>query len=45
MSCHYFTDSKGKHIENGMEPTIPINNTAEDVKQGRDRMLETAITR
>lgn len=45
VSCNYFTDSKGKHIENGVEPTIPINNTAEDVKQGKDRMLEMAIAR
>jgi hypothetical protein len=45
VSCNYFTDSKGKHIENGVEPTIPINNTAEDVRQGRDRMLEMAVAR
>ncbi|MCE2732021.1 MAG: S41 family peptidase [Flammeovirgaceae bacterium] len=44
ITNNYFLDVKGKHIELGVTPDILVENTPEDFEEGRDRMLEAAIS-
>lgn len=43
VSSNYFLPANGQHIEDGIRPDIEINNTATDLQNKRDRMLERAI--
>lgn len=43
ISVSDFIDSKGVTIENGVQPEIAIENTATDIQNGRDRMLEKVL--
>jgi C-terminal processing protease CtpA/Prc len=43
VSSNYFLPANGRHIEDGIKPDIEINNTALDLQNKRDRMLERAI--
>jgi hypothetical protein len=43
VSSNYFLPANGRHIEDGVKPDIEINNTAIDLQNKRDRMLERAI--
>lgn len=43
VASNYFLPANGRHIEDGIKPDIEINNTALDLQNKRDRMLERAI--
>jgi len=43
VSVSDFVDKVGKSIENGVEPDIYVENTAEDIESFRDMMLEKAM--
>lgn len=44
VSVSDFIDKEEKTIENGVEPDIAIENTAEDIANGKDAMLERALS-
>ena len=44
VSVSEFVDTDGKSIESGVEPDVFIENTKEDIEEGRDRMLEAALS-
>ncbi|MEN0002567.1 MAG: S41 family peptidase [Bacteroidota bacterium] len=41
----FYLDAEQNHVELGLEPDFPINNTLEDLQIRRDVMLEAAIER
>jgi len=43
VSVSDYLDIDGSSIEPGVKPDVSIENTAEDIAQGRDRMLEKAM--
>lgn len=43
VSSNYFLPANGQHTEDGIRPDIEISNTALDLQNKRDRMLERAI--
>lgn len=43
ITCNYFLDIKGRHIELGVVPDVSVVNTPADFEAGKDRMLEAAI--
>jgi C-terminal processing protease CtpA/Prc len=43
VASNYFLPANGRHLEDGIKPDIEINNTALDLQNKRDRMLERAI--
>ena len=43
VSVSDFLDTEMNSIESGVAPDVQIENTAEDISNGRDRMLEAAI--
>lgn len=43
VASNYFMPTNGRHLEDGIRPDIEINNTAADLQNKRDRMLERAI--
>jgi C-terminal processing protease CtpA/Prc len=43
MTSNFFLDNKNNHIENGVKPTIEIENSLTDITNQQDKMLEKAI--
>lgn len=43
VSVSDFVDKNGRSIELGVEPDIAIENTADEIKEGKDLMLERAM--
>jgi len=44
ISVSDFVDADGRSIELGVEPDVFIENTKEDIEEGRDRMLEAVLS-
>lgn len=43
ITSNFFLDSKNNHIENGVSPSIDIENSSADIIAQQDKMLEKAI--